>query len=132
MRSLFLGSLAMIVVLFGAATYASAGTICPDINTAFSGGGGGLGQNPGGTTNCDVIFTINGDNTVTVTTPSALPYERNEDQLIGIVNNSASSISSLTVSGSSDLFGFDNDGVCIGYALTGCGTGSTGTGAMYA
>jgi PEP-CTERM motif-containing protein len=55
-----------------------------------------------------------------------------EDQLVGVVNNSATSLSALNITGSTDIFAFDGDGVCIGYALTGCGTGSTGTGAGYA
>ncbi len=109
--------LGVAVLLLGAVPYASAGTVCPDLT-------GSGWTNPGGTTNCDVLFTINADLSVTVTTPSLIPYDGIEDQLVGVVNNSNQAITSLTISGPNGLFGFDGDGVCS-VPVTGCGTGDT-------
>jgi hypothetical protein len=113
------------LVLFGAA-HASAGSVCPTILTAspYS------GQAIAGTTGCDVLFTINADNSVTVTTPSTTPYEFSEDQLIGVVNNSSSGITALNITGPSYLLGFDYDGVCDGSYLSSatCGGGSDSSG----
>ena len=38
-----------------------------------------------------------------------------DDVMVGIVNNSGQFIYSLTLTGTSDIFGFDGDGACSGY-----------------
>lgn len=116
--------LRLVVVMIGAlalmalAHPASAGTICPTF----------VGNPISGTTGCDVVFTIGTGGSVTVTFPSTVAYEFSEDQLVGIINNSGSAITSLSISGPSadDLFGFDFDGVCDGdyITITGCGSGT--------
>lgn len=108
MRSLLLAFFAGMALFLGSATYSYAGTICPTVNTAVG------GSSIPGTTGCDVVFTINADLSVTVQTLSTVPYEGVEDQLVGVVNNSSGSISSLSITGPSDLFGFDGDGFCAG------------------
>src|ERR1700759_360331 len=62
---------------------------------------------------CQFLITVtNGGNTVQ-TDPNQGPYEGAEDALIGVVNNSSSPISHMPLSvASSDLFGFDQDGIC--------------------
>ena len=56
------------------------------------------------------------DNTATAGMPSNLvanTYDGVEDTLIGVVNNSSTSLSSMVLSSNSkQLFGFDNDGIC--------------------
>ena len=45
--------------------------------------------------------------------PNEGPYEGSDDSLIGVQNNSSSTIDELPLSvPSSDLFGFDGDGIC--------------------
>src|SRR5438445_8188485 len=58
---------------------------------------------------CNTLITITAGGTATVTVPNANPYDGVEDTLVGIQNNSASAISSVTVTGSG-IAGFDGDG----------------------
>lgn len=58
---------------------------------------------------CNTIITLNSNNTSTITITSATTYDGVEDQLVGVNNNSGSTIYSLTLSGS-NIFGFDGDG----------------------
>jgi hypothetical protein len=87
---------------------AMAGTICP----------AGNGANPfphspdNAATGCNVIITVNANGSVTVTEPDAAAYESSEDVLVGVVNNTGASLSSLTITGTG-IFGFDGDGICI-------------------
>jgi hypothetical protein len=52
------------------------------------------------------------------------PYDGNDDSLIGVVNNSGTTKTSLTLSGTGqfglDIFGFDGDGICT-FSFTGNG-----------
>jgi hypothetical protein len=56
-------------------------------------------------------LTIAANGKITVTIPDSVPYEQSEDVLVGVVNNSASTVTSLNLSGA-DIFGFDGDGIC--------------------
>jgi hypothetical protein len=82
---------------------------------------------------CNVLITFNADGSITTTNPnSAISYDAGQDDnLVGIVNNSGHTINSLTFTNSAsgaDPFGFDGDGICAGYGFAGgvhpC-TGST-------
>ena len=69
----------------------------------------------GDDTGCGILITVNPDNTITITaasSPSQPPYESVEDTLIGVVNNSNSSVASIPLSSTTDIFGFDGDGIC--------------------
>jgi hypothetical protein len=95
------------------AAYAAAGppfTECPAVNLAPS---------------CGIQLQVNPDNSVTVAVdPAVGAYDGGDDTLIGIVNNSATPVSAVTVTGpGSDLSGFDGDGLC---AYVGCQNGATG------
>jgi hypothetical protein len=59
-----------------------------------------------------VVITINADRTTTVTITDVTPYEASEDVLIGVKNNSSSSLPSLGLTGSG-IFGLEGDGICI-------------------
>jgi hypothetical protein len=82
----------------------------------------------GADSGCAVLIQFNADGSrVTLFDPSQPPYDLIEDTLVGVQNNSTSSISSLALSGAG-IFGFDGDGLCA--ALTtpkpaGCPYGPT-------
>jgi len=82
----------------------------------------------GAAPSCDILLVVNSDQTITVTGNSSIgPYDGSDDTLVGIVNNSSSAISAITVSGpGSGLAGFDGDGICT-YA-TGGTVGGSGPG----
>ena len=102
-----------------------ASSICPAPNGGSVGGegvsatyiantviSGGVVQN---NTGCNVLITFNLNGSVTTTFPNAaVSYDAgSEDSLIGIVNNTSSTIFSLNLSSVSQaIFGFDLDGVC--------------------
>jgi hypothetical protein len=84
-----------------------AGSICP----------GPSGSNPfthvpdAAGTGCNVVLTINADRSTTVTVTDATPYEASEDVLVGVKNNSSSSVPSVSLTGSG-IFGLEGDGIC--------------------
>ena len=99
---------------------AMAGTVCP----------ASTGANPfphppdPSATGCNVVITIAANGSVSTAITDATPYELSEDTLVGVVNNSSTPLTSLSLSGP-DIFGFDGDGICL-YTFTGNGycTGS--------
>lgn len=86
----------------------------------------------GADTSCAILLVINPDGTVTaVSDPSQGPFDGSEDTLIGVQNNSSTSVPSLHLAGAPNPeapFGFDGDGLCAGYtpAPAGCPFGPTG------
>ena len=104
----------------GAVSGQGASTICPAI---------GDDHNPG----CGIVITINSDGTATVTATGQGPYDGSDDTLVGIVNNSAAAISSVSLSSSTDIFGFDGDGLCdYSGAPAGCDTSDSAPTYSYA
>ena len=82
----------------------------------------------GAAPSCDILLQVKPDLTISVIgDPAVGPYDGGDDTLVGIVNNSASAISAITVSGpGSGLASFDGDGICT-YATGGIvGAGFTG------
>jgi uncharacterized protein (TIGR03437 family) len=85
---------------------------------------------------CGVLIVINANNTVNVYSDSSVgPYENSDDTLTGVQNNSSQRFYSLTLKGTTDLFGFEklgdsgSDGICdpgISPRPSGCPFGSTG------
>ncbi|HEY3301454.1 MAG TPA: PEP-CTERM sorting domain-containing protein [Methylophilaceae bacterium] len=67
----------------------------------------------GAATSCAVVYTFNGDGSVTTTTNSSIQSTDGiEDTLVGVVNNSGKTLDSFTLNGGSlDIFGFDGDGM---------------------
>lgn len=57
------------------------------------------------------IITINPNGTVGVSSTGNGPYDGADDTYIGVINNSAMSISSLNLSCTDGCFGFDGDGI---------------------
>jgi hypothetical protein len=105
MRKLLIGSLVLSVAPF----LAMAGTICPGASTTQAGSTPYAPDNAA--TGCNTVITISSSSTLSVAVPDANPYDGAEDTLVGVVNNSSNTITQLTLSGS-DIFGFDNDGIC--------------------
>ena len=95
------------------------GAACTGINGGTAGGVGvdatyfaNLGNVNGG---CNVLVTFNLDGSITTTHPNpATSYDDGvDDNMIGIVNLTASPIFSVTFTTTTgDPFGFDGDGVC--------------------
>ena len=76
--------------------------VCPAIGTL------------GSATDCNVEIFYGAGGTVDTLTNNMTPYDGSDDNLVGIINNSGSTISTLTFSGSSSaggLFQFDGDGL---------------------
>jgi hypothetical protein len=67
-------------------------------------------------TGCEFLITINSDGTVTVAgdtnSPNNGPYDGSEDTLVGVLNNSRNIITSIPLTSSTTIFGFDGDGPC--------------------
>jgi hypothetical protein len=83
----------------------------------------------GADTGCGVLITVNPDGSGTVTDdPSQPPYENAEDALVGLQNNAPGAVNSVDLSSSTDIFGFDGDGICstfISPQPSGCPFGPT-------
>ncbi len=74
----------------------------------------------GSATGCGVIITVTATG-FTITVPgNGNPYDGDDDTLVGIQNNSTSSLTSITLTSSDTrfggIFGFDNDGPCRYYS----------------
>ncbi|MGP0038731.1 MAG: hypothetical protein ACLP4R_29835 [Solirubrobacteraceae bacterium] len=62
---------------------------------------------------CQFLITVSTSGETVVQDPNEGPYEGSDDSLIGVQNNSSSTIDELPLSvPGSDLFGFDGDGIC--------------------
>jgi hypothetical protein len=108
-----------------AAAILSAGTVaggsanavpCPPIN---------------GVTTCNVIITAGPGGSFVTTVPNPNPYDGSDDNLVGIINNSGSTITSLSFIGSGNgggLFDFDGDGLQAFNAAAGGAPDGTGYG----
>jgi hypothetical protein len=86
-----------------------AASICPTLNSNAGFAYRITGQG------CNDIINISPTNVVTVVnsggTVNSNPYDGNDDQYVGVTNNSSVAITSLTLTGPADLFGFDGDGI---------------------
>jgi uncharacterized repeat protein (TIGR01451 family) len=106
-----------------AQTQTSPTQTCGIINGGDAGGTGGVRPsylaNQDGRANegCTVLITLNADGSITTTTPNpAFSYENgDDDNMIGVVNNTDQIITSIQLSSATaPIFGFDGDGLCGG------------------
>ncbi len=117
-----LAAVAGFVTIFGAATSNAAPTPpyneCPNIGNDNTSGG-----HTGG---CEYLIVLNNDGSTSVlhNTNAGGPFDGQDDTLVGILNNSGSSVSNVQLSSSTDIFGFDGDGIC---AVTHHNSGNTPT-----
>ena len=74
---------------------------------------GGVVQN---NTGCNELITFSGNGAISTIMPNAaMSYDAGlDDNLVGIINNTSSPITSITFTSSLDIFGFDGDGICGG------------------
>lgn len=67
------------------------------------------------TSGCDLIITVADGGTTVAAGPSFTlasgTYDGSDDTLIGIVNNSSGTLKSINLSSTTDIFGFDGDGL---------------------
>ncbi|MCA1836606.1 MAG: hypothetical protein LC721_09880, partial [Actinobacteria bacterium] len=69
----------------------------------------------GASPSCAILILINPDGSVSVLSdPSVGPYDGAEDTLVGVENQSNTTITSVALSSSQDILGFDGDGICSG------------------
>src|SRR6516162_10412747 len=120
-RILFLFSI--VVLMMGAKSALAQTQTCPIITGGNAGVGGGvrptyLGNQDGrANEGCTVLITLNADGTVTITAPNpSVSYDTGQDDnLIGVVNNSGKAITSLQLSSATvPIFSFEDDGLCAG------------------
>jgi hypothetical protein len=101
MKTVFWMLLLMAVVSMGSAQAAALFTQCPPV---------------GVNTGCQFLITINATGIPTVAmdpnVPNNGPYDGSDDTLIGVLNNSSRTITSLPLSSSTNIFAFDGDGAC--------------------
>ncbi len=76
---------------------AMAVSFCPQIGTLTN-------------TGCNTLITFNPDGSISTTIPNPIPFDGIEDNLVGILNNSSLTISSINLTGN-NIFGFDGDGL---------------------
>jgi uncharacterized repeat protein (TIGR01451 family)/fimbrial isopeptide formation D2 family protein len=115
--------LGIVVLMLGATSALALPQTCGIITGGDAGGTGGVRAsylaNQDGRANegCTVLITLNADGSITTTTPNpAFSYENgDDDNMIGVVNNTGQAISNLQLSSAiAPIFGFDGDGVCGG------------------
>jgi uncharacterized repeat protein (TIGR01451 family) len=116
-------ALGIVFLMLGAKSALAQTQTCAIITGGDSGNTGGVRAsylaNQDGRANegCTVLITLNADGSIVTTTPNpAFSYENgDDDNMIGVVNNTASAISSLQLSSATaPIFGFDGDGICGG------------------
>lgn len=89
----------------------TAGSVCPPVNDD---------------TTCGTIITIT-DTGISVTSTGQGPYDGSDDTLVGVINNSSKTISSIGINSGSDIFNFDGDGI-VTYGIAGNAKDSSGYG----
>jgi len=115
------------ILAFGifAPSAAFAASVCP-IATGGSSGGEGIAASytaGSGVTNggCNVLITFNANGSITTTNPNGSGFYDvgGDDNEIGVINNTSSTINSIFLSSATtDIFGFDGDGICGGYTFS--------------
>ncbi len=119
-----------------APVFATTTNPCPVPNGGSSGGEGVSGtyttDSAGGTVGCNVLITFEANGSIVTTFPNGAPsYDSGgDDNLVGIVNDTGSAITSIRLSSTTDaIFGFDGDGICGGPGYTFVGGGNPCSGA---
>ena len=77
---------------------------------------------------CGILIVITDSGATVYTDPTQGPYDGVEDTLIGVSNESSGTVASISLSSTTDLFGFDGDGICtfLFAGDSGCPYGTTG------
>src|ERR1700686_1798656 len=113
--------LGIVVLMMGAKSALAQTQTGAIINGGDAGQGGGVRAaypaNQDGRANegCTVLITLNADGSITITAPNPAPsYDNgNDDNLIAVVNNTGSAITSVQLSSATvTIFNFEDDGLC--------------------
>jgi hypothetical protein len=65
-------------------------------------------------TSCALLIDITNSGTQILGDPTQGPFDGADDTLVGVINQSSTSVSSMPLSASTDIFGFDDDEICSG------------------
>src|ERR1700722_8579993 len=69
----------------------------------------------GADTGCEFLITVNANGSTSFAADSTLgPYDSSDDTLVGVLNNSSSTVTSIALTSTQNIFGFENDGACSG------------------
>jgi hypothetical protein len=79
----------------------------------------------GSATGCGVIITVTASGAMISSPINGNPYDGQDDTLVGIVNNSGQFLTSITLTATTDIFGFDGDGPCNYAQYSDPGNGTT-------
>src|SRR5690348_16484975 len=113
----------IIILLMGSSSAFAQTQTCAIITGGDAGGGLGVSPtylaNVDGRANegCTILITLNADGSIRTTHPNPAPsYDNgNDDNMIAVVNNTATTITGLQITSTTvDIFGLDGDGVCSG------------------
>jgi uncharacterized repeat protein (TIGR01451 family)/fimbrial isopeptide formation D2 family protein len=113
----------IVVLMMGAKSAFAQTQTCAIITGGDAGVGMGVSPaylaNQDGRANegCTVLITLNADGTISITGPNPAPSYDNghDDNMIGVVNNTGTAITSLQLSSATvAIFAFENDGLCGG------------------
>jgi uncharacterized repeat protein (TIGR01451 family)/fimbrial isopeptide formation D2 family protein len=113
----------IVVLMMGAKSALAQTQTCSIINGGDAGRGGGVRPaylaNQDGRANegCTILITLNADGSITITAPNPAPsYDNgNDDNLIGVVNNTGNAVTRLQLSSATvTIFAFEDDGLCSG------------------
>jgi hypothetical protein len=83
----------------------------------------------GANSGCAILIVISSTGINVLTDPSQGPFDRIEDTMIGVQNNSGQTVFSLPLSGPNPIFSLDGDGICATATVprpAGCPFGPTG------
>jgi PKD repeat protein len=74
------------------------------------------------------VLDITNNGVTVVEDPSQGPYDGSDDTLVGVINESSTPVTSLTLNSNTPIFEFDGDGICSGFygTIPGCPFGPTG------
>jgi hypothetical protein len=104
---------ALCIVAFasGSSLIAATTAVCPTIGaTSFEGAPNAAYLAAGG--GCNTVITVAANGSISTAVVNSHPYDGIEDTLVGVVNNSSVTLTSLNITGSG-IFGFDDDGICF-------------------
>ena len=62
-------------------------------------------------THCNTIITISGTGALTFSYPNANPYDGDDDNYVGVINNYGARVTSILLTSTVDVFNFDGDGI---------------------
>jgi hypothetical protein len=101
----FIASLMFSALFMGISAHAASFSECPAVGNDTNG--------------CELLITVTAASggvatafSVTTASPDQGPYDGIEDTLLGVLNKSGSTLTSLSLASNTTIFGFDGDGAC--------------------